>query len=152
MKRSVPSGHFYSTANLFSKANKYCINTNTTKAWSTVKGIVAGKDELPADTRIAKHKYVARHDYEEVLFDWWNSFTTIASNDAATYASRLCNNPFRALVVLRSTVIDIEDRKNKQTWDELTREAQVEFLKCPNTDENKASSVEIALRNEDYRR
>ena len=63
-----------------------------------------------------------------------------------------CSEPFDALLIVRSSVVDIQDRHFRGTWKKLSREEKDALMTCPLTPDAAKNSWSLALNSANYRR
>ena len=120
--------------------------------WSKTHGIAAVNGRLKARTSEVLHCYVIRHDCNQFLADWWLNICRLDSLVSCAYAAKMSTEPFKCMIVIRSKVVDIKDRRNRGTWDKIPMSVKAELVTCPTTPDNIESSWNMAIRNADYRR
>ena len=56
------------------------------------------------------------------------------------------------MLIIRSRIIDMSDRKLRKTWKKLARSVQAEYVSNPANPDNVLSSWRLGETNADYRR
>ena len=134
------------------KSKKYVVNCNATKVWSKERGISVAKEEFLPNSLDKFHPRIVRQNATVFMQDWWNELINSDTRTACTYSAKLCHQPFKAMLIIQSKIIDIRDRRSRKTWNRLTRGVQAEFTSNPAIPENAISSWNMGLSNADYRR
>ena len=114
--------------------------------------MVAVNDRLKAKTSEVIHKYVIRHSCNSFLNDWWPNICRLDTLISIVYAAKMSLQPFQAMIVIRSKVVDVKDRMRRGTWDAIPMVVKSELVTVPTTKDNCESSWRLAVSNADYRR
>ena len=131
---------------------KYRLNANTRKVWCPTVGIRADRDHFNPKWQTVVHHKIVRYDCKTYLNDWWREITTVNNLVVKEMTIYLCSEPFDALVIIRSRVVDIQDRHLRGTWNKLTRAEKDALLKCPTSDQTIQESWDLALTSSNFLR
>ena len=64
----------------------------------------------------------------------------------------MCSQAYDAMVIIRSKMVDIQDRHFRGTWNRLTKEEKRALMTCPTTPEAIQASWDLALKSSNYLR
>ena len=84
--------------------------------------------------------------------DWWKEIVSTNNMVVKEYCTYMCSEVFEALLIIRSTVVDIQDRHFRGTWHRLTREEKNALMTCPLTPEAARNSWELCLKSKNFLR
>ena len=131
---------------------KYRMNTNCRKVWCVNTGIRADTDRLNPRWEQIVHHRIVRHDCKTFLQDWWPMIITVKNLVVKEYCIYMCSQPFKALLIVRSTAVDVTDRHLRGTWHRLSKEEKTALMTCPTTTEAVEASWRLALTSSHYLR